>query len=179
MAVSMEQELRKSALFDVAKLMVTAARTAPKARGIDNLSIAIADGDDIRRISDKMKQMHSEGRAADFFVRDADNILKSEVMVLIGTKIEPVGLPHCGLCGFESCDEKRKHPLTPCAFNASDLGTAAGSAAAVAADARVDNRIMFTAGMAVRELKLFGDDVKVIYGIPLSCTGKNVFFDRK
>ncbi len=179
MAVSMEEEIRKSALLEVARRMVTAARTAPKARGTDNLTIAIVDGEDIRRLSDKMKEMHKQGRAGDFFIRDADNILKSELIVLIGTKIEPIGLPHCGLCGFENCDEKRKHPSVPCAFNTSDLGTATGSAAAVAADARVDNRIMFTVGMAARELKMLGEDVKIIYGTPLSCTGKNIFYDRK
>ncbi len=179
MAISMEPEIRKSAVLEVAKLMVIAARTAPKGRGIDNLSIAIVDGEDMKRIAERMKEMHKEGRAGDFFVRDADNILQSELVVLIGTKIEPVGLPHCGLCGFKDCDEKRKHPDVPCSFNTSDLGTATGSAVAVAADARVDNRIMFTAGLAARELNLLGDEVKIIWGIPLSCTGKNIFFDRK
>lgn len=175
----MEPDFRKNALLDVARKMAIAARTAPKARGTDNLSIAIADGEDIQKLSDKMKQMHEEGRAAEFFVRDANNIMQSEAILLIGTKIEPIGLPNCGLCGFSNCDEKRKHPTVPCAFNTSDLGTAIGSAAAVAIDARVDNRIMFTVGMAARELELLGKEVRVAYGIPLSSTGKNVFFDRK
>jgi uncharacterized ferredoxin-like protein len=179
MALSMEGEFRKSALYEVAKQMATAARTAPKARGTDNLTIAIVDGDDIRRIADKMKEMNEQGRGPDFFVRDANNILQTEAVLLIGTKIEPIGLPHCGLCGFESCEEKRKHPQVPCVFNASDLGTAAGSAVAVAADARVDNRMMYTVGMATRELQILGEEVKLIYGIPLSCSGKNIFFDRK
>jgi uncharacterized ferredoxin-like protein len=46
-------------------------------------------------------------------------------------------------------------------------------------EARVDNRIMYSAGMAARDLKLLGDDIQIIYCIPLSCTGKNPFFDRK
>ena len=179
MAVTMEKDFRKAALLEVARRMVIAARTAPKGRGTDNLSLAIVEGDDIRRIADRMKEMQEQGRAGSFFVRDADNLLQSDVVVLIGTKIEPLGLPNCGLCGFKDCDEKREYPLVPCMFNASDLGTATGSAVAVAADSRVDNRIMFSAGMAVRELEMLGEETQIIYGIPLSCTGKSPFFDRK
>ena len=178
MAVTQEPDLRSSALYEVAKMMATAARTAPKGAGVDNLAIAIVDGGEIKQLSDRMIAMNAEGRAAEFFVRDAGNILKSDAIVLIGTKIEPLGIPNCGLCGFENCDNKRKHPDVPCAFNTHDLGIAAGSAAAVAMDARVDNRIMFTIGMAARELNMLGDDIKIVFGIPLSCSGKNPFFDR-
>jgi uncharacterized ferredoxin-like protein len=101
------------------------------------------------------------------------------VLLLIGTKIKPMGLSHCGMCGFENCDEKDRHPDHPCAFNTGDLGIAIGSAVSVAADARVDNRVMFSVGKAVKEMKLLGEDVKIIYGIPLSAGGKNPFFDRK
>ena len=59
------------------------------------------------------------------------------------------------------------------------LGIAAGSAAGVAADARIDNRIIFSAGRAALSLKLMGDRVKVILSIPLSATGKSPYFDRK
>jgi uncharacterized ferredoxin-like protein len=38
---------------------------------------------------------------------------------------------------------------------------------------------MFTAGKAALELGIFPVPVKVAYGIPLSATGKNPFFDRK
>ena len=45
-------------------------------------------------------------------------------------------------------------------------------------DQRVDNRILYTAGMATLKLKLFPDKVKICCGIGLSASGKNVFFDR-
>jgi uncharacterized ferredoxin-like protein len=45
-------------------------------------------------------------------------------------------------------------------------------------DFRIDNRILYTAGMAALKLKCFHDSVKVCFGIPLSVTGKNIFFDR-
>jgi uncharacterized ferredoxin-like protein len=48
----------------------------------------------------------------------------------------------------------------------------------MAADFRIDNRIMYTAGKAAVELGMLGDDVKIAYGLPLAAKGKNPFFDR-
>jgi uncharacterized ferredoxin-like protein len=48
----------------------------------------------------------------------------------------------------------------------------------IATDNRVDNRILFTVGLIAVELGLLGGDVKIAYGIPLSVSGKNPFFDR-
>ncbi|MBP7175335.1 MAG: ferredoxin [Thermoclostridium sp.] len=179
MSITFEQDSRKEVLMDVAKKMMAAARTAPKGKGIDNLIIAAADKETIEAIADKMKQMVQEGIAPEFFVRDANNILASDALVLIGTKIRPMGLKSCGLCGFENCEEKNRYPKHPCSFNTGDLGIAIGSAVSIAGDARVDNRIMFSVGKAVKEMKLLGEDAEIIYGIPLSATGKSPFFDRK
>lgn len=179
MPLLFEENVRKEALFNVAEKMMTAARTAPKGHGADNLIIAVAERDQIEIIAAKMKDMVNQGTVADFFNRDADNILLSDVLVLIGTKIKPIGLKYCGLCGYSGCHEKNEHPNHPCAFNTGDLGIAIGSAVSIAMDARVDNRIMYTVGIAVKELNMLGDEAKIIYGIPLSSTGKNPFFDRK
>ncbi|MGF0033214.1 DUF2148 domain-containing protein [Bariatricus sp. SGI.154] len=46
-----------------------------------------------------------------------------------------------------------------------------------AADARVDNRVMMSIGKATEEMKYSEEDI-FWHGIPLSITGKNVFFDR-
>ena len=179
MSLVFEEKARTDALFDVAKKMMTAARTAPKGHGTDNLIIAVAERDIIETIAAKMKDMVREGVAAEFFIRDANNILSCDTMVLIGTRIKPISLKNCGLCGFADCNEKSTYPDHPCAFNTGDLGIAVGSAVSVAMDARVDNRIMFSVGKAVRALNLLGDEAKIIYGIPLSSTGKSPFFDRK
>jgi uncharacterized ferredoxin-like protein len=179
MNVIFEENIRSQALMDIAKRMLIAARTAPKGRGVDNLTLAVVGKDEIEAIAAKMKKMVEDGEAAEFFIRDADNILQAEVIVLIGTDIKPLGLKYCGLCGYEDCDEKNKNPDAPCTFNTSDLGIAVGSAVSVAMDARVDNRIMFSVGKAVKDMGLLGDSAKIIYGIPLSSRGKNVFFDRK
>ena len=179
MSLLFEEGTRKNALLEVAKKMMTAARTAPKGHGTDNLVIAVAERDQVEIIAAKMKDMVKEGVAAAFFVRDADNILQSDTLVLIGTRIKSIGLKNCGLCGFKNCEEKNQYPDHPCAFNTGDLGIAIGSAVSAATDARVDNRIMFSVGKAVKALNLLGDEVKIIYGIPLSSTGKSPFFDRK
>jgi uncharacterized ferredoxin-like protein len=83
------------------------------------------------------------------------------------------------MCGFSGRDEKNKNVKTPCVFNTGDLGIAIGSAVSIAMDHRIDNRIMYTVGQAAIELETLGKDVTVVYGIPLTATAKNPFFDRK
>jgi uncharacterized ferredoxin-like protein len=164
-------------VLETARAMLAAARTAPKGRGVDNLVAAIVDGDEITRLAEAMRAIGIREGVA-FFERDAGNLARASAVVLLGTRIAPLGLKFCGLCGFRDCAAKAEQPAVPCVFNTGDLGIAVGSAAGVAADRRVDNRIMYTIGMAVRELGWLGPDVAVIYGIPLSATAKNPFFDR-
>ena len=179
MTLLSEEQIRKEAIINVAHKMILAARTAPKGRGMDYIETKIAVDKTIIRIAEKMKEIGTRPNTTPAFTRDADNILNADALVLLGTKIGSLGLAYCSLCGFENCAEKEKHPDNPCAFNTGDLGIAVGSAASIAMDSRVDNRIMYTVGMAVKELALMSDDVKIIYGIPLSSSSKNVFFDRK
>ncbi|MBF0522795.1 MAG: ferredoxin [Candidatus Omnitrophica bacterium] len=173
-----EQDIKKETLLDIAKKMVVAARTAPKGRGIDHMTFMIAEKSDIERIAGKMKEIAEKEQLAGF-ARDADNILQTEVMVLLGTKYAAVGLKKCGLCGYQDCEEKTRHPESACVFNTGDLGIAIGSAVSIAADCRVDNRIMYSVGLAVQELGIFSSDIKLAFGIPLSATSKSPFFDRK
>lgn len=179
MSIISDIDARKSSLLDVAKKMMIAARTAPKGKGNDNLELAIVDGEDIVKIAERMKEISERENTTPAFARDADNILNAEVVLLLGTRINPLELAYCGLCGFSGCEEKKLHVHVPCTFNTSDLGIALGSAVSVAMDYRVDNRVMYTVGMAVKELGIMGDTTQVIYGVPLSATSKNLFFDRK
>lgn len=178
MAIVNEESLRNDQIKDIAGKMMVAARTAPKAKGRDNLEILCVDGDELKTLSKQMSKI-AEREDIPFFDRDAANILQASAVVFIGTKIAVGGLKYCGLCGFENCNEKSKYPEVPCVFNTNDLGIAVGSAVAVAADNRVDNRTMYTAGMAALELGFFSGEVKIAFGIPLSASGKNPFFDRK
>jgi len=65
----------------------------------------------------------------------------------------------------------------PCAINSVDVGIALGSACSVAADRRVDSRVMFSVGRVAQELGLL-PGCSSIYGIPISCSSKSPFFDR-
>lgn len=172
-----EEDIRKQVLLDVAQKMVLAARTAPKGRGKDLLTLAIVEEAEIKKISERMLEIAKELEHPGF-VRDGENILHAPVMLILGSKIESMKLKRCGMCGFPNCLEKDKHPLIPCALNTGDLGIAIGSAVRVAMDHCVDNRIMYTAGQAAMDLGLMKSEIKICYAIPLSGTGKNPFFDR-
>lgn len=178
MTIKFEEEIRELSVNEMANQIMIAARTAPKAKGIDNLVIAKIDKEQIDLVAQEMKKLVTNKDAGDFFIRDADNILKSNCVILIGTKIKPLGIQYCGLCGFDDCEEKVKFKNVPCQYNISDLGIAIGSAVSKACDLRLDNRIMRSVGKAVQALGILGEDVKIIYGIPLSSSPKNIFFDR-
>jgi len=169
--------MEREGLLEVARRMCIAARTAPKGKGIDNLVTAVLTGEEKDEIAREMQRV-GEATDAAFFVRDAGNLRASGALVLLGTRIKTLGIPNCGFCGYENCADNQKHDGI-CAFNTGDLGIAVGSAVAVAADCRVDTRVMFTAGRAALNLKTLGDEVRIAYGVPLSVSGKSPFFDRK
>ena len=172
--ITFEEDIRNENIKDIAKMLMTAARTAPKARGTDNLVLAVATDETIVEIAEKMKQLAVE-RDMEFLNRDAENILNCGAVVLFGMKISPLGL-NCAACGFKTCREKPKN--VPCFFNANDLGIAIGSAASLAADMRVDSRVMFSVGQAVLDLNMM-PECSMVLALPLAVKGKSIFFDRK
>lgn len=172
-----ERNIRNEYMQTVARQMMTAARTAPKGKGVDIVEIAMVSGvDDIQRLSD-LTRAKGEETGLKFMLRDAENILQAEVIVLIGTRLKVQGL-NCGYCGVPTCEQKLQNDAMPCAINMVDLGIAVGSAVATAADLRVDTRIMFSVGYAIKELGYL-PHCHSIYAIPVSASSKNPFFDRK
>lgn len=169
-------DTEKRAAMAVADLMVTAARTAPKGSGNDNLELLIVDGEDKDKLANEMRRV-AEETGVQFFHRDGGNVDSSHVVVLLGTRIKPIDCPNCGYCGFKDCDDNRANDGI-CAFNTGDLGIAIGSAVSVAANHRCDNRVLFSAGKAALNLGYFSKDVKIAYGVPLAISGKSPFFDR-
>lgn len=167
----------KTTALDVAHRMVTAARTAPKGCGVDKIVAVILDGPEKDALAAEMRRLASLP-ALDFCTRDAGNLDDSHCIVLIGVQDVPLGLDSCGFCGFGNCVDSVQAG-SHCAFNTTDLGIAIGSAVSVAADHRVDNRVMFSAGKAALSLNILGSDVKICYGIPLSTHTKSNFFDRE
>ena len=169
-------EMEARAVDQVAELICLAARTAPKAKGIDNLFVMAVRAKDKDRLVEEMRQIAKSG-GMPTFERDANNIDKCSVVILLGQRVKPIGPKPCGYCGFKDCEENIKNNGL-CAISIGDLGIALGSAVSVAAAHHVDNRIMFTVGRAALNLKFFDEEVKIAYGIPLSVTSKSPFFDR-
>ena len=172
----LNEDVETPGLRSAAEYICVAARTAPKGKGKDLLVTALVTDDEKGRLQQQMRLIGEQDAVA-FFLRDADNLEHAPVVILLGTRKEPLQLPACGYCGFPDCNAMVNAGGT-CSFNAGDLGIAVGSAAAMAADLRIDNRIMYTAGKAAVELGLLGEDVLIAYGLPLAAKGKNPFFDR-
>lgn len=177
MPILTEVNFKDKTLEQIAFEMCIAARTAPKTRGVDLIKTAVITGEDVDNIIKKMEEIHARiGRES--FKRNAESLKECSVIVLIGAQIKTNNLKPCSLCGFKDCDENEKNNAV-CAFNSIDLGIALGSAVSIASDKRIDNRIMWTIGMAALELKIFDESVRMVMGVPLSAKGKNIFFDRK
>lgn len=169
-----ERESRHEHVLQVGRQMMTAARTAPKGKGIDIIEVGMVTDQDIVRLSEEMV-LYSEESGMKFLLRDAENLQQAEAVIIIGTAQKVQGL-NCAYCGYATCAEKPD--AVPCAINTIDVGIAVGSACATAADCRVDSRVMFSAGMAAQRLGYLGDCTCVM-AIPISASSKNPFFDRK
>lgn len=176
-------EEETKAVIDVARLMLLAARTAPKGRGVDDIETAVLTGKDKDAVAGELYAMAKP--FGEHWTRDAKNVEKASALVLVGLKEGTTLGTNCGACGYESCTQLqkagRKHGLfftgPTCIIKAIDLGIALGSAAKTAQIHNVDNRIFFRAGAAAHRLKLL-PGCSVIIGIPLAATGKSIFFDR-
>ena len=175
----------KEVIEVLAKEILVAARTAPKAKGVDDLTFAlITEPEEKELLAREMEKVAEEkGAPFQFFKRDADNVRNSEAVILMSLNFNKTLGLNCKACGF-SCEEILKTPKVDgdfegpiCAMKLIDLGIAIGSAVAKAKDLCVDNRIMYTVGVAAKRLSLIPG--QIIIGIPLSVKGKNIFFDRK
>jgi uncharacterized ferredoxin-like protein len=179
----------KTAVATVAGLMALAARTAPKGKGEDTILIRVLAGKEVPALAKRLSELGEE-HGIGFFLRDAKNIMAGDACVLIGARGDTATGINCGACGYRTCAEmtkacKRRTKKTTffagpnCAIRITDLGIALGSAVKTAQVQNVDNRIMYSGGVAAIDLGLMGKDVTVAYAIPLSVTGKNIFFDRE
>ncbi len=169
-----ERDTRHEHVLHVARQMMTAARTAPKGKGIDVIEIALIEGDDLKVLANDMRAL-AEEIGHKFLLRDANNVEESECVVIIGTREQPLGL-NCAHCGFPTCEART--PGVPCAINSVDVGIALGSACATAADLRVDTRVMMSVGRSAQRLDIL-KGCRQVYGIVVSASSKSPFFDRK
>lgn len=170
-----ERDVRKESVLEAARQIMIAARTAPKGKGVDVIEVMTITDGEIVRLSEEMRKVHEEN-GFKFFLRDADNILQAEAVVLIGTNELCQGM-NCKRCGFDLCADRPAG--VPCAINTLDVGIAVGSACATAADLRIDTRVMHSAGIAAMRPSMVCEGLNNVLAIPLSCKSKNPFFDRK
>ncbi|MGQ9780690.1 MAG: ferredoxin domain-containing protein [Nitrososphaeria archaeon] len=183
MPVDFDAEVKKKALLDVAAQISVAARTAPKSRGRDDLLISILADEEMELVAKELESLSLE-RGVGWFKRDADSVRKSQALILIGVKGSKARELNCSGCGYSGCAEFGKVEKIArvdfsgpnCIFPLIDLGIALGSAVKLASELGVDNRIMYTVGLAAKKLGLIEADV--VMGLPLSATGKNIYFDR-
>ena len=169
-----ERQARQQLVEEAARKIMIAARTAPKGKGVDVIEVCMLTGEEICQLSDEMRRIGWQ-TGLKFFLRDADNILLAEAVVLIGTRDHCQGL-NCLRCGFAHCADRPQG--VPCAINTIDVGIATGSACAMAADLRLDTRVMHSGGMAAMNLGWPCLEAKNVLALPLSCKSKNPFFDR-
>lgn len=176
--IQYSEAIEENIAFEVAQHMCAAARTAPKTKGIDRIETCIVTGQDKDKLAAEMRRI-GERFGYDFFFRDAQNVQDSLAVVLIGVSQGVRGLNEgCGYCNFANCQACNEAGAV-CVYDPVDLGIAVGSAVSIAADARVDSRVMFSVGRSAMEMGLFNDKVKNVLGIPLSIAGKSPYFDRQ
>ncbi len=172
----------------VVNLMAVSARTAPKAGGKDFLEIVvITKVDELKKIADAMKEYAPKSTNEAYWLRDASNIEHSQALLLVGLR-EPVTAGYdCGGCGYPTCDEFKKHRQMQkndmgysgphCVMRMIDIGVALSSAAKTASMLNVDNRVQQRVGASARASGYIKGEV--VMGIPVSITGKSIYFDRK
>lgn len=149
----------------VAELMALSAITAPKGRGVDNVLVKILDRrEELELLAATMEELARE--YGDFFARDASGVRRSEAVLLVG----------CKTADFKIKQPRELEVDLNLAMSLVNLGIAVGSAVKTASLLNVDNRVMYTVGVAAKRLNLM--DADLILGIPLSASSKNIYFDR-
>ncbi|MCL6560768.1 MAG: DUF2148 domain-containing protein [Firmicutes bacterium] len=170
----------KDTMLMVAGLMELSARTAPKSLGQDFVRTKVVTGEDLTALADAMERYGKEKGAVNFD-RDAENIRRSDALLLLSLdNPKPTGL-NCGACGQSRCEDLKPvegpefvGPL--CVWRVLDLGIALGSAAKTAGILNADNRVMYRPGVVAKKTGMMEGDIVV--GIPISATSKNIYFDR-
>jgi uncharacterized ferredoxin-like protein len=184
MPIMTGNDIEREAVLQGTKLLLIAARTAPKSGGVDDILTALVYGNEKEQVAAEMEKIAAE-RAESWIHRDGGSVRKSEVVVLIGVQGTKAFELNCGACGYSDCLVFEQAEKTAgndfvgptCIFKALDLGIALGSAVKMASSLNLDNRMMYTIGTAAKRLNLM-PNASIIIGIPITATGKNIFFDR-
>ncbi len=178
----------KQTIETVINLMAASAITAPKAGGKDCLEIvALTEPDDLQQIADEMRKYAHNSSKENYWHRDAANAENAQGLLLIGLAGPVTAGYDCGGCGYKTChDFEQKRELKDfemgytgphCIMRMMDIGVALSSAAKAASLLNIDNRVQQRVGAAARALGYINCEVAM--GIPISISGKSIFYDRK
>ncbi len=184
----MKQKSIKETIETVINLMAASAMTAPKAGGKDCLEIvALTDSEDLQKVADEMRKYAHNSSKENYWHRDADNTENAQGLLLIGLAGPVTAGYDCGGCGYRTCKEFEEarelkdfemgYTGPHCIMRMMDIGVALASAAKQASLFNVDNRVQQRVGAAARALGYI--DCEVAMGIPVSISGKSIFYDRK
>ncbi len=160
-----DKKVYSANIKNAALTMLSRAKTAPKAKGVDNLVYYLLEKDDVKKVAKKLEALAIE-KDIPFFLRDSKNIKDLDYIVVIGLKKDT---------------EKSFKKLTldsDSNFDSVNLGIALGSAVSAANVYGVDTRIMWTIGFAIKNMNIIKQELQDAYGIPISISEKNIFFDR-
>jgi uncharacterized ferredoxin-like protein len=182
MDITLQDPAIQQAVDTVCQLMLVSAITAPKAKGESFVVARAISGAQVQELAQAMFA-YGEKSGKSNYDRDGRNVAHSDAVLLVGLKNpNTLGL-NCGACGYELCDEMLGAPHGAsefrgpvCAHRLVDLGIALGSAVKTAGMLNVDNRIMYRIGAAACQMGLV--DWDIAYGVPLSVSGKSIYFDR-
>jgi len=178
----------KDAAITAARLLAGSMRTAPKAGGKDFLEIVVVEDDaTLARIAGAMREHAPRSTNEAFWLRDADNIARTQALVLVGLAEPNLAGYDCGACGYPTCKDmagQRKLTATEmgyggphCAMRLIDIGSALASAAKTAALLSIDSRVQQRVGAAARALGVI--DADVVMGLPVGYYGKSIYHDRQ
>jgi uncharacterized ferredoxin-like protein len=173
------KDSKDKAVKAAAELVLNRMWSAPKAKGADDVALFLVDGVELTRLADWMESFGKEQNRPGF-VRDSANLRNASCLLLIAARRMTMGL-NCAMCGSPDCASAQKADAN-CVFPVMDLGIAAGSGASLCQEFGLDNRMMFSAGLAAVRMGLFGEEpsrFRAALGIPLQVSSKNIFFDRK
>ena len=169
------------AIRTIAELMEVSAITAPKAVGKNYVVTKTIVGEELMGLAEDMRRFGEETGKPNFD-RDSAGVAAADAAVLIGIKdATPPGID-CGACGSEVCIQinqgaQEAEFLGPqCAVRLLDMGIAIGSAVKTAQLLNVDNRVMYRIGVSARRMGLI--DADFVMGVPLSVSGKSIYYDR-
>ena len=94
--ITKSAEMEARAVDQVVELMALAARTAPKAKGVDNLVIVAIRAKVKDQLAAEMRRIVQEENGLPNFERDAGNVDKVALVLLLGQRVKPLGPRPCG-----------------------------------------------------------------------------------